>query len=95
VHPALLSHHPDLEQFLRPVTPADLALFSAGLDAINAPAFPPQWAMETDGERHTRTFYLIHSHSGERIDCRSRSEATALFEKFSKQIKLNLAKNLF
>ena len=56
---------------------ADYPLFMRGLDSIGEPP-APRYYPESDGEPNARTFYVLHSRTAERTECRSWKEAVTL-----------------
>jgi hypothetical protein len=42
-----------------------------------------KWRAESDGDYHAKTFYVINSHTLERIDCASMADARNLAQQFN------------
>jgi hypothetical protein len=64
------------------MTSQDFTLFMSGLDSIGEPPAPRYYA-ESDGDAHTRTHYVKHSRTVERIECETRREAANLVKKLN------------
>lgn len=57
---------------------ADQQRAQVALGWIGANPTPARYYAESDGDPHTKTFYVCHSHRMDRIDCASMHEARQL-----------------